>query len=568
MTAPVEHYGAIVVGSGFGGSVTACRLAQAGMEVCLLERGRRYPPGSFARSPRDMRDNFWDPVAGRFGLFEVLSFGKVDAVVSAGLGGGSLIYANVLLRKEEDAFVRRRPDGSFEEWPIRRSDLERHYDHVEAVLTPQPYPLDHAPYDATPKTLAMRKAAADAGVEWFLPPLAVTFANDGGPPVPGEPVRDAGGRTDDNLHRRSRTTCRLCGECDIGCNYGSKNTLDFTYLTLADKAGAVLRDGCEVTRIAPRPGGGYLVDYVVHAPDGGARPAGRGGPPPVTASADRLVLAAGTLGTTALLLRNRANFPGLSRRLGHFFSGNGDFLGFVHGARESVGGVEGTRVLSPSRGPVITSSVRVPRDGTGGGFYVQEGGYPVLVDWLVEASNGLGVLGRTARAAGERVEARLEGRRDPELDPQIVEVLGDAHRSSSILPLLGMGLDTPDGVLSIDDRSGALRLHWSARRSSAYFSEVESTMEEIAAALGARFQVDPLWYLRHKVVTVHPVGGCAMGRSPEDGVVDGDGEVFGYPGLVVADGAVMPGPVGPNPSLTIAALADRFAEHQIDAPRR
>ncbi|HEY1635336.1 MAG TPA: NAD(P)-binding protein, partial [Acidimicrobiales bacterium] len=231
---PEEHFDAVVIGSGFGGSVMAYRLAAAGRHVLVLERGKRYPPGSFARSPREMRANFWDPSEGRQGLFQLWDFGGIESLVSAGLGGGSLIYANVLIRKDERWFVRDLPGGGYEDWPVTRAELEPHYDKVEAMLAPQRYPLDEQPYAGTLKTRALREAAGRAGLEWYLPDLAVTFANRTGPPVTGEPIVDEAGDTTDNLHGRTRYTCRLCGECDVGCNYGSKNTLDYNYLTQAE----------------------------------------------------------------------------------------------------------------------------------------------------------------------------------------------------------------------------------------------------------------------------------------------------------------------------------------------
>src|ERR1700676_2398527 len=141
MSSP-EHFDAIVIGSGFGGSVMTYRLAKEGLRVCLLERGRRYPPGSFARSPLEMQNNFWDPKSGRYGLFQIWDFEHIDGVVSAGLGGGSLIYANVLIRKPESWFYSRRPDGGRVPWPVTRSDLNPHYDRVHDVLAPQRYPFD------------------------------------------------------------------------------------------------------------------------------------------------------------------------------------------------------------------------------------------------------------------------------------------------------------------------------------------------------------------------------------------------------------------------------------------
>src|SRR5437588_839257 len=128
-----NHFDAVVVGSGFGGSVMAYRLSKGGKHVCLFERGKPYPPGSFARSPREMANNFWDPSEGGHGLFQAWAFSGIESVVSAGLGGGSLIYANVLIRKDAKWFVNEDPaSGQPQPWPLGRADLEPHYDHVEA----------------------------------------------------------------------------------------------------------------------------------------------------------------------------------------------------------------------------------------------------------------------------------------------------------------------------------------------------------------------------------------------------------------------------------------------------
>lgn len=181
-----EHFDAVVVGSGFGGSVSVYRLAEAGRRVLLLERGKRYPPGSFARTPLEMHQNFWDPSEGCLGLFQVWKFPGIDGLVSAGLGGGSLIYANVLIRKDERWFVRRSPSGASYPWPVTRADLDPHYDRVEQVLAPQIYPFEHEPYASTPKTRAFKEAAEAAGLEWYLPKLAVSYADPGCAPIPGE----------------------------------------------------------------------------------------------------------------------------------------------------------------------------------------------------------------------------------------------------------------------------------------------------------------------------------------------------------------------------------------------
>ena len=167
-------------------------------------------------------------------MFNMWSFDNIDAICASGLGGGSLIYANVLLRKDEDWFVKEEPgkgswkDG-YEYWPVTRADLDPHYDRVERMMNVQKYPLDQAPYDKTLKTLAFRDAARKLGLDWNLVNLAVTFANDGDPPMVGEPIKE----DRPNYHGRTRLTCKLTGECDLGCNHGSKNTLDYTYITAA-----------------------------------------------------------------------------------------------------------------------------------------------------------------------------------------------------------------------------------------------------------------------------------------------------------------------------------------------
>src|SRR5204863_3195845 len=145
-----EHFETVVIGSGFGGSVMTYRLAAANRSVCLLERGKPYPPGSFPRTPRAMATNLWDPGSGLFGMFDVWAFRGLEALVSSGLGGGSLIYANVLLRKDPKWFVDEvLPDGSYERWPISYDDLEPHYGEVENMLDAQRYPFELTPYNLT-----------------------------------------------------------------------------------------------------------------------------------------------------------------------------------------------------------------------------------------------------------------------------------------------------------------------------------------------------------------------------------------------------------------------------------
>ncbi|NOJ79556.1 GMC oxidoreductase [Myxococcus xanthus] len=560
-----EHFDAIIVGSGFGGSVMAYRLAEAGLRVCVLERGKAYPPGTFPRSPYDMRNNFWDPSKGLHGLFNLWSFRGLGGVVSAGLGGGSLIYANVMLRKDEKTFVHEHPQtGGYEYWPVTREDLEEHYDAVERMMHVQRFPLAHPPYDATAKTLAMKLAAERLGraADWQLPPLAITFANAGAAPALGEPICEAA----PNLFGRMRTTCRLCGECDIGCNYGSKNTLDFTYLSAAHRAGADLRTRAEVKEFWPADGGGYVVQYVDHteAREGERREVASDQLQRVTLTADRLVLGAGTFGTTYLLLKNRAHFPRLSARLGTRFCGNGDLLGFLLRSVDSSSGTRLPRVLDGGRGPVITSALHFrgkEEGGTGRGYYIEDAGYPEFINWLYEGSQQVPLLRRGMRLAWRLVKGWIGLTRDTDVSEEIAEALGDCLGSATSLPLLAMGRDIPNGNMRLT-RDGKLDIDWRMHGSREYFGRVRKSMEDIADALEAKMVHNPLSYLS-RVITVHPLGGCPIGQTPADGVVNAHGEAFHYPGLYVADGSVMPGPTGPNPSLTIAALADRFSDHLI-----
>jgi cholesterol oxidase len=555
-----DHFDAVVVGSGFGGSVVAYRLAEAGKSVCVLERGRPYPPGSFPRSPRDLSRNLWDPTAGLYGMFDVWSFRGIEALVSSGLGGGSLIYANVLIRKDPDWFVdQSRGQPGNESWPITYEDLEDHYEACERMLGATPYPFDHPPYDSTAKTKAMQEAARRLGLDWRLPNLAVTFARPGQPPYPGECITEE----QPNLHGRQRLTCCLCGECDIGCNYGSKNSLDYNYLSRAQDLGADIRSLAEVRTIEPEvePGRGYRVTYVRHDPDHDRPGTAKSSLPHTTVTADRLVLGAGAFGSTYLLLRNRSAFPRLSSALGTRFSGNGDLLTFLRRAHRTEDGRRVPRWLDPAFGPVITSAIRMgdALDGggqTGRGFYLEDGGNPQFLSWLVEATGAAHTAARLAGFAARRGWARLRGNPRSNLSADVAALLGRGERSGTALPMLAMGRDVPDGVMRL--RDGNLDLDWTMRTSQEYFSRVHQTLRQVAGALGARLTTTPLWLFR-RVITVHPLGGCPMGADEQHGVVDQYGEVFNYPGFHVVDGSVMPGPVGPNPALTIAAFADRAA---------
>lgn len=563
----MERVDAVVIGSGFGGSVSAARLAEAPREVVVLERGKRYPPGSFPRTPREMSHNFWDPSRGMQGMFDLWSFRGLEAVVGAGLGGGSLIYANVLLRKDPSWFITEDASigSGYENWPVTYDDLESHYDTAEAMLRAVSYPFGREPYASTPKTLAMQQssarlfAAGRSDLSWQLPKLAVHFGPDGAE-APGAPVEGLSLHGPD-VHRRA---CRLCGECDIGCNDGAKNTLDFNYLTFASERGADIRSGHEVTTFEHHPEGGYIVRYRDLTDFEGTNPKRA---PTGELHCKVLVVSAGALGSTYLMLRNAERLGGMPPPLGTKFCGNGDLLGFIRTAED---------VLEGSRGPVITSTMRVgdASDGvpgaTGRGFYLQDGGYPGFLNWPIETSIINHPIRRSIRGGGalwSLIRNRFI-RRQPtsNLAALMHGLIGDGAVSSGALPVLGMGRDVPDGRMTLAGKW--LDIDWNTETSEAYFARVKALMRAVARELDADLTLNPT-LLAKRVVTVHPLGGCPMGTAPSlddpaPGVVDSHGEVFGHPGLFVADGAVMPGPVGPNPSLTIAALAERFSTRMIE----
>jgi cholesterol oxidase len=539
----------VVVGSGFGGSVMAYRLALKGYRVTVLERGRAWPGGSFPRSlPAVRRDGFWDPDRGLYGLFDIWSFRSQWAIVASGLGGGSLLYANVIMRMPADWFET--PAGT--PWPITYSDLAPHYAEVEKALGAVPFPPEYL--DTTDKAVAFRRAAgtlaaSTAGLSSFAPKIAVAFAA-GGAPAPGVELP----KGDGNLHGTPRYTCTLCGECDVGCNKGSKHTLDYTYLSAAQREGADIRTLYVVKALEPRAGGGWRVRYVDHTD---ARR-----PHPGAIEADRVVVSAGALGSTYLLLRSRDAIPEVSARLGHGFSGNGDFLTFA----PRLGGTG----VDPSRGPVITSALQADDGATGGpGFFLEDGGYPAHLGWLLQGSRGLRQALRRPRLVGTfglgLLRTRfpwIPGRPDRNQSGELGALLGGLD--PAVLPLLGMGRDEPDGVLRRGG-DGKLDLVRPLAGSRAYYDRVRALSKSLAQAMGAGYE-DSLFWRFNLAITVHPLGGCAMGETRDTGVVSPmDGHVWGYDDLHVADGSVMPGPVGANPSLTIAAVAHRFADGIPDA---
>jgi cholesterol oxidase len=514
-----DRFQALVIGSGFGGAVAACRLAQAGVDVAVVERGRRWPPGSF---PRDLSrlDAGWLWLCNH-GLYDARPLNDILAVQAAGWGGGSLVYANVAMRPPQEVFDRSWPE------PYSRAVLEPYYDLVAHMLDVRPVPADPRTGQLPPKTRLMAKAAGLLGQSdgFFHPNLAVRFEGEG-----------------PNRFGVAQKPCTFSGQCDIGCNEGAKNTLDLNYLALAERHGAAVATLTEAVHIA-RAGDGYQVRLREFGHPDAAR---EGVERDVTAR--YVFVCAGALGTTELLLRSRDQYrtlPDLPPALGHGYSGNGDFLSFGDGLRE---------LAEPSNGPTITTAALL-HTGTATEeqwFVLEEGGYSEHLAKLVRTLHVSRLPAYAARLVGAGTRRVLGTVRE------FGAALDDGAARTAVL--LAMGNDRADGRIELRGPGHRLHVTWDVTRNDPLYEAERAVSGQVVRTLGGRPFGTPTWRLFRQPVTVHNLGGARMGSGPDIGVVDTDGEVFGHPGLYVLDGAALPGATGANPSSTIAAVAERCIE--------
>lgn len=548
MADPDFEFDVIIIGSGFGGSVMTCRLAEKGYRVCLLERGRRYGQNEFPRRINELRKAFWDTNDGMDGLFEILSHpdSDVSTVTASGLGGGSLIYANVLLRMDNELF-----DG----WPggINRNILDPYYDKVLDTMEASPYPFNQAYYKDTPKTAVLLNAAKNLSTDpeaqsppaGLFPDLAVRFKGK----FPGE--------QSNNSHGVIQSSCVKCGECNIGCNIHAKNTLDLNYIARArnknllgeDGVSAEVRTHAEVVDIVPLDSAGYLVKYL-----------DRGTGQTATIKelrAEKVVVSCGSIGSSGLLLKlkEKGSLPHLSDAIGKKWSGNGDLEGTVLQARDDI---------VPTKGPVITYAVKYDYkpypDGFAHQIYIEDAGFPSFLAWYVAGKipSPLTTLERV-KLAWKFLVRKFRKRPEVNLGDDISRMIGNDEYIRHSLLLLGMGRDRSDGEVTLDAR-GEVVVKWNIEKSRLHVTRQTREMKKLADAMGGDFLLNPLTYL-DKLISVHPLGGCVMADSPSEGVVNPTGEVFNYPGLYVVDGSIVPTATGPNPSLTIAALAEYIADN-------
>lgn len=522
-----EKYDVVVIGSGFGGAVTACRLAQAGRSVCLLEQGRWWKKEEFPRSAGHFsRNAIWNPARGT-GFVEIKAFRKIDVIQGVGVGGGSLHYFNTHLRAPARVFEH--------SWPATttRSRLDPYYDLARDMLDARPLspPAGRA---LSAKTEVFLEAARKAGGQDIgLVDICVHTGDDRTNPHGGEARQRA---------------CEYCGNCLLGCHVQAKNTLDLNYIALARHHGAAVFALHKADRIEPRDGG-YAVHFTRMSEDGTKSDEGR-------VNAGKVVLAAGTLGSTEILLKARdlhKTLPALSRALGSRFSGNGDYL--FAGTRNVSRDVDLGHGLPITAGAFFSTRNNL--------IQIQDLGTPEGFAWYLE-----GVLPswRRTRNILQYLTAYMLTafgfERGDRLSPN-VDTLTQDRVTKNLMLYLGMGTDAADGTMNLTSR-GDINVAWNSANSQQLFDEMRDAMRRISEAAGGTFVDSVLWrWPIRKLLTAHPLGGCAMADDPQKGVVNEYGEVWGYPNLYVADAAIIPAALVVNPSATITALAERVAFHMI-----
>lgn len=537
-----EHYTVVVVGSGYGGGIAASRLARAGQKVCLLERGREIRPGEYPATELEAMEEIQlntpdGRIGSRLGMFDFHVNKSINAVVGCGLGGTSLINANVSLKAVPGVWADPRwPGQVIADLPTL---VEAGYQAAWEMLRPNPYPDDY-PRIAKLEALGASAASIGDGKNFYRPPINVTF-RDGLSPA-GVPQK----------------ACINCGDCVSGCNHWAKNTTLMNYLPDAWNHGAEIFTEVSV-RSLERRDGRWIVHYellgegrnVFKAPD-------------LFVTADVVIVSAGTLGSSEILLRSRQNGLALSDQVGAHFSGNGDVLAFAFDCNRPIHGIGfGNHKPGelPPVGPCITGIIdlRHTQD-VRQGFVIEEGSIPGALAPLLPAS--FAALGRLegVQMADSRT-ARLVER----LKAVESLVLGSYRGAiDNTQTYLVMAHDGSEGQLMlVDDR---LRIDWPEVGREQIFQTVNDKLEQISQCLGGIFVKDPIWTkpLDDSLISVHPLGGCCMAEDARSGVVNHKGQVFSgttgdavHDGLYVTDGSIVPLSLGVNPLLTISALSER-----------
>ncbi len=538
-------YDFVIVGSGYGGAIAAARLATANLNpkpsVCILERGREWEVGKFPDSASEAlreRRSELNPL----GLYEFLNYRDISVIKGSGLGGTSLINANVAIVPDAEVF---RKSG----WPasLTLESLRPYYERAKNVLGARPHPRAAELL----KVQALARRGRQLGIEARALDITVNFDRNGANPygVPQKPCID-------------------CGDCVTGCNVGAKNTLYMNYLPMARNGGAEIFTQTKVEWIEKLDGGGWRIH-------------GRHYPSPrssrkFTLDAGNVILAAGAVNTTEILMRSEMHGLKVSPALGTGFTGNGDFFGLAYNSdyQTNVLGF-GNRPDSPraaiAPGPTIVGVLRYngSRD-VDLRFTIEDLSFPSA--YVAAAKAAFAALRGEDTDAGDELEERGRVLRD--LNPFNPD---DPHGAMNHTMLyLCMGFDDAKGTMEFDapwfEKDGRLSIVWDDVGRQVVFTRINEELRRHSRALGASFIENPLWTIfdqRH-LITAHPLGGCPLGEDYMQGAVDEFGRVFSgdgsvHQGLFVCDGSLMPTALGVNPFLTISALAERIAERLVRA---
>jgi cholesterol oxidase len=510
-----DHADIVIVGSGFGGAVAACRLAGPDAKVVVLERGRDW---SETKTPKRLRDYLYSSrMPHRLnGWLDLRVLHQMVVATGAGVGGGSLIYASVCVDAPDRVFC----SG----WPsqITAAEMRQYYGLVAGMLNPQQIPAGQI----NPRLAMLSSAAEKLGVSerYHRLPLAVTFDKS---------VRHTGEEPWRDPSVYAPDACVHCGNCVIGCEHGAKHTLDKNYLAEAKQHGAEIRPLSMVTHIDEGPDGGWRVHYL----DVDARRRRKR-----QIDGKIVILAAGSIGSTEILLRSRDGFRTLKklpRALGKGWSPNGDFI--------TLARYKNKRLLQPTKGPTIGGAIDMldgvvlPGDsatGIDGRIYVEDGGLPNLGAHLLSSwSDARGLKGWLYRKASSLTDF------------------------SDMIPWFGQSIDAADGEFSLRSPyqfwRARTRLNWNPQLAVSALDAFEDVHVAMTIATGGEPLPLATWTRLRMLVTPHPLGGCNMASAPGAGVTNHMGEVFGHRNLFVMDGSVIPRAIGRNPSKTIAAVAER-----------
>ncbi len=514
-------YDVIVIGSGFGGSVTALRLTEKGYRVAVLEAGARFRDEDFASTSFDLKRYLFNPAIGCYGIQRIDMVKDCMILAGAGVGGGSLVYANTLY-EPLDAFYRDKSWAHITDW---KTELAPYYDQAKRMLGVVTYP------HLTPSDEVMKKVADDMGVgDTFHPtPVGVFFGGPG--QADGERVADPyfGGKGPE------RNTCLNCGECMTGCRHNAKNTLVKNYLYLAEQNGAVVHPLTTVTRVRPLDGGGYRVDARWTKAKASRRTATR------SFTAEQVVFAAAALGTQKLLHRLKAegDLAGLSDRLGELTRTNSESI---------LGALAPDTSVDYSQGVAITSSWH-PDEVT----HIE----PVRYG---KGSNAMAMM-QTVLTDGDGPDPRWKAwlKEMWSKRREVLELYDLKHWSERTV--IALVMQTVDNSITTFPKKTPLGWVLSSKQghgqpNPTWIPKANEAVRRMAALLGGT-PGGNIGEPFNRPLTAHFIGGCTIGDSAETGVVDPWQRVYGYPGLHIADGSAISANLGVNPSLTITAQAER-----------